>query len=128
MSKLSKAFLGCHLIQYANNTDDRLDVYSLQPLVEITNRHGGKFLGSSNGTRFGHRLIIPATHVGVIDLYDQDDPILIHGFSFADTNPKTFNVVSVDDYYIIFKRYTTNFNLIISEHKSFSDQYRADTV
>lgn len=128
MSKLSQAFLNCHVVQYVNNTNDLIDVYSLQPLVEITNRYGGKFLSIPNGTIYGHRLISPATHVGVIDLYDENDPILIYGFSFSNTLPKTYNVVSVDKYYIIFKRYVTNFNLIISEYSSFSQQYRSDIV
>jgi len=100
----------------------------MRAMVEITNSRGGLFLGPESGTPFGIKLAKSATHVGVVDFSDEENPLLIHAFCFEDIQPKTLSVVSVDKYYFIFKKHTKNFSFIISQYKSFSDQYKNDRI
>ena len=125
MSHLSEAFKNCYLVHYYINPDKTMQVVKAFTLVELSNEFNGKFLGANGSSRYGIRFSNNATHIGVFDLSDPENPIKLTAMPFEDIEVMGVKLVKSRDAYIIIRRGDKNYKFTISEHESKRAQKKA---
>jgi len=125
MSHLSEAFKNCYLVHYYINPDKTMQVVKAFTLVELSNEFNGKFLGAKGSSRYGIRFSNNATHIGVFDLSDPENPIKLTAMPFEDIEVMGVKLVKSRDAYIIIRRGDKNYKFTISEHETKQAQKKA---
>ena len=125
MSHLSEAFKNCYLVHYSINPDKTMQVVKAFTLVELSNEFNGKFLGAKGSSRYGIRFSKNATHIGLFDLSNPEDPIKLTAMPFDDIEVMGTKLVKSRDAYIIIRRGDKNYKFTISEHESKRAQKKA---
>lgn len=125
MSQIYQAFKDCYLVHYYINPDKTMEVVKAFKLVEISNEFNGKFLGAKGSSRYGIRFSTTATHVGVFDLSDSDNPVKLIGISYDTIEPMTTSIFKSRNAYIIIRRGDKNYKFTVSEHETKSAQKKA---
>jgi hypothetical protein len=121
MTAFSEAFRDCYLVQYSIEPDRTINALKALPLQYITNtKSGTPFYGVKAGP-YGVRFINGATHVGIFDLSDPDNPITIHSIEYANLETRKMHLVKARNSYIVIRRGDKNFKLYVSEYKSLTD-------
>jgi hypothetical protein len=113
-------FQHVYLVQYSLNSDKTINPIKALPLYEVKNKYGGTFIGAKGGGPYGIRFVLGATHLGLFDLSDPENPTDIYSTryqSLAKRKPLLIKCSKeYDNAYIIITRGDKNFKLIISEY------------
>lgn len=122
MTSLKDSFLNCYLVQYSIEPDKTINALKALPLklVEST-KTGTPFYGAVGGGPYGIRFVNDATHVGLFDLTDPDNPIALITVEYSTMETRKMYLHKSRGHYVIFRRGDKNFKFYISEYKTLRD-------
>jgi len=118
MSQIFQTFKDCYLVHYYITSDKTIEVVKAFTLVELSNEFNGKFLGAKGSSRYGIRFSKGATHIGVFDLSDPENPLKLLSMPFDDIEPMSTKLIKSRGNYIIIRRGDKNYKFTISEYES----------
>ena len=125
MIDLSEQFKDCYLVMYNVAPDKTIDAVKAYPLIPRTSKFGGAFIGVKGGSSYGIRFVNGATHLGLFDLSDPDNPVKLYSVRYQDLEIKKHILVKCNGAFLIIKRGDKNFKLFITEHKTSAEHKRA---
>lgn len=125
MIDLEKQFENCYLVMYNIAPDKTIDAVKAHPLIPRTSKFGGTFIGVKGGSTYGIRFVNGATHLGLFDLSDPDNPVKLHSVRYDDLEIKKHVLVKCNGAFLIIKRGDKNFKFFITEHKTTAEHRRA---
>lgn len=125
MIDLTEQFKDCYLVMYSIAPDKTIDARKAYSLIPRTSSFGGSFIGVKGGSTYGIRFVKGATHLGLFDLSDPDNPVKLHSVCYDDLEIKKHVVVKCNGAFLIIKRGDKNFKFYITEHKTSAEHKRA---
>lgn len=125
MSQISQTFKDCYLVHYYITSEKTIEVVKAFTLVELSNEFNGKFLGAKGSSLYGIRFSKGATHIGVFDLSDPENPVKLVAMPFDDIEPMSVKLIKSRGNYIIIRRGDKNYKFTISEHETKKAQKKA---
>lgn len=125
MINLAEQFKDCYLVQYAVAPDKTIDAIKAMPFALRESKYGGTFLGVNGGGPYGIRFVKGATHLGLFDLSDTQNPSLLYSVRYEDLALRTPVIVKCAGAYLILSRGDKNFKFYISAYKTKAEQKKA---
>lgn len=122
MSTLLDTFHECYVVHYSLSSRKEIEPHKAYPLHELTNEFGGKFLGVKGSGIYGVRFSTQATHIGLFDLSDPNNPILIVSTPYDSLVPRQSVLFKVRNCYMIIRRADKNYKFVLSEYKTKREQ------
>lgn len=120
------AFKDCLFVQFSLNDNGTLKVpkNGIKELALYNNSKyiGETFIGVSNTSKFGIRILKNCTHWGIIDASDPETPVLIHVDEYPTNLPSVYRI---RNHYMISRlKGNVYMSIVISDYKSHKDMKR----
>lgn len=116
-------FDNCILVQFNLKSSKKINPLRANPLVLITSHRyieNAQFWGVSKGSKYGVYVDPQATHWGIFDLTDQDNPKLLLSDKFEDT-PRVRKIYKIKGMYAVMKKCSKYYKFQIANFSSIKE-------
>jgi hypothetical protein len=122
---LAEQFNDCYLVMYSVDSDRSINALKALPFDLRTSTFGGTFLGVKGGGKYGIRFVKDATHLGIFDLSDTDNPKILYSTLYSDLELKKRVLIKIRGCFLVLGRGDKNFKIFITEHKTASEHRKS---
>jgi hypothetical protein len=122
---LAEQFTDCYLVMYSVNSDRTIEALKALPFEPKLSRFGGTFIGVKGGGKYGIRFVKDATHLGIFDLSDTDNPKILYSTLYSDLELKKRVLIKLRGCFVVISRGDKNFKIFITEHKTSSEHRKS---